>query len=362
MRMPPAGPRNGLPVDVLPLTFVATSSIDLPDLAGLTWRPLGLDVLATWHALHQALNEADGGHEHLGFDDLRDELAPDWIDLATDSRVGLDENGVARAFGLVQVRPGDVTLLRAACWGGVHPQWRGRGVGRALLAWQADRAEQIVHARRVALGTAPPAGALVIIEERAESAARLAARAGFTLSRYFFVMRRDLSQPVPTPQTPPGLRLIAFDKAVAADPGLDDRLRLAHNEAFEHHWGFQPWSADTWQQWETGQRDFRGDWSFVALTEDGEIAGYALSAGFRTEWEIAGYTQGWTSKLGVRAPWRGIGLAKALLATSMQAFADHRIQFAGLDVDSDNPTGAVGLYSALGYQVQHRSAHWTKDI
>jgi mycothiol synthase len=343
------------------LTLVVTSSIDLPDLAGLTWRPLGLDVLGTWHALHEALNEADGGHEHLALDDLRDELEPAWIDLARDSRVGIDADGVARAFGLVQVRPGDVTLLRAACWGGVHPDWRGRGVGRALLTWQADRAAEIVADRRAALGTDAPAGALMIVEERAESAARLAARTGFELSRYFFVMRRDLSAPVPAPVTPPGLRLLTFDKAVAADPGLNDRLRLAHNEAFEHHWGFQPWSAETWQRWETGQRDFRGDWSFVALDGD-EIAGYALSAGFRTEWEIIGYTQGWTSKLGVRDRWRGIGLAKALLSASMQAFAADGMEYAGLDVDSDNPTGAVGLYNALGYQVQHRAAHWTKDM
>jgi mycothiol synthase len=349
---------------------VSVSSIDRPDrpdqpdrhrLAGLTWRPLGPDVLATWHALHEALNEADGGHEHLGIDDLRDELEPDWIDLAQDSRVGIDADGVARAFGLVQVRPGDLTLLRAMCWGGVHPQWRGRGIGRALLTWQVDRASTIVAARREVRGHDTPAGALMIVEERGESAAALATRAGFDRSRYFFVMRRDLSLPLPTPLAPDGLRLISFTEAVAADPGLDDRLRLAHNEAFEHHWGFQPWSAETWQQWETGQRDFRGDWSFVALDGD-EIAGYALSAGFRTEWEIVGSTQGWTSKLGVRSAWRGLGLAKALLATSIQAFAADGIQYAGLDVDSDNPTGAVGLYSALGYQVRHRAAHWTKGL
>jgi mycothiol synthase len=87
-----------------------------------------------------------------------------------------------------------------------------------------------------------------------------------------------------------------------------------------------------------------------------------LNAGFRTEWENVGWTQGWTSKLGVRAPWRGMGLAKALLTASMRAFAVDGIQYAGLDVDSDNPTGAVGIYSALGYQVRHRALHWTKAL
>ena len=340
---------------------MAISPIDLPDLAGLSWQPLGPELLPAWHELHETLNETDGATEHLSRGDLRGELARAWVDLARDSRIGLDQDGVARAFGLVQVRPGDVTLLRAACWGGVHPQWRGRGIGRSLLAWQLDRASALVSARREQLGPDTPATALIVIEEKAESAARLIARAGFDLSRYFFVMRRDLFRPIPVPIVPEGLLLVPVDQAVAADPALDDRLRLAHNETFEQHWGFQPWSADTWRQWETGQRDFRGDWSFIAFDGD-EIAGYALSAGFRTEWENVGWTQGWTSKLGVRSPWRGIGLAKALLTASMQAFAADRMQFAGLDVDSDNPTGAVGLYSALGYEVRHRAAHWTKPL
>jgi ribosomal protein S18 acetylase RimI-like enzyme len=340
---------------------VATSSIDLPDVAGLTWLPLAPELVPAWHTLHEALNAADGGIEHLGVDDLRDELAPGWIDLELDSRIALDSDGVARAFGLVQVRPGDVTHLRAACWGGVHPEWRSRGVGRALLDWQVQRAAAIVAARRARLGSDVPASALLIAEERDEVVARLAERAGFEAARYFFVMRRDLSLPIPELVVSNGLRLLSFNEAVAADPRLDDALRLAHNEAFEDHWYFQPWSAQTWQQWETGQRDFRGDWSFVALA-DGEIAGYALSAGFPTEWEIVGWTQGWTSKLGVRPPWRGIGLARALLVASMQAFAAAGMQYAGLDVDSTNPTGAVGLYSALGYQVRHRAAHWTRTL
>jgi mycothiol synthase len=335
--------------------------ISVTDLPGLTWRPLSLDLLPAWHRLHETLNAADGGHEHLGLDDLQDELAPEWVDLEENSRIALDADGVARAFGLVQIRPGDITLLRAACWGGVHPDFRGQGIGRALLRWQAERAATLADQRRQELGSDVPAGALMIVEEQAESAARLALRAGFELSRYFFVMRRDLSTPVPAVAVPEGLRLLSFNQAVAADPGVDDALRLAHNEAFEHHWGFQPWSSETWQQWETGQRDFRGDWSFLAMDGD-QIAGYALCAGFRTEWENLGWTQGWTSKLGVRERWRGIGLAKALLAASMQAFVADGIQYAGLDVDSDNPTGAVGLYSALGYQVRHRSAHWTKTL
>ena len=170
-------------------------------------------------------------------------------------------------------------------------------------------------------------------------------------------MQRDLSVPisqVPLPQEP-ALRLVSFTDE------LDDATRLAHNEAFSKHWGFQPLDHDTWKQWETGHRDFRGDWSFVVLDRD-EVAGYALSAGYVADWEAQGYTEGWTSKLGVRPGWRERGLARALLTASMQAFADAGMQYAGVDVDSANRTGAMALYTGLGYGVRQRSAHWSKDI
>jgi mycothiol synthase len=354
---PRCGPRG----HALPWLVVATSSIELPEIDGLTWRPLGPDVVDAWHALVQVLLATDGGTEHLTAHDLRDELEPDWIDLATDSRLAVDSDGVARAFGLVQVRPGDVTLLRAACWGGVHPDYRDRGIGRALLGWQLDRAEAIVVARRATLGADTPAGALVIVEEQEGPTAGLLEESGFSLSRYFHVMRRDLAEPIPAPVVRDGVRLVTFADAIAADPGVDDAVRLAHNDAFVDHWGFQPWSADTWRRWETGQRDFRGDWSWVAVDGD-QIAGYAMSAGFSAEWAELGWTQGWTSKLGVRAPWRGTGLAKALLTASMGSFAADGMEYAGLDVDSDNPSGAVGLYKNLGYAMRHRASHWTKDL
>lgn len=320
----------------------------------LTWQPLSADAVPAWHALLEAVVAEDGGAEHLSPEDLRDELTPSWIDLARDSVIGLDADRVARAFGLVQLRPGDVTSLRVHCWGGVHPQWRERGIGRRLLAWQESRAQALVAARRAEIGDVP-ARAFVGVEEGAERAARLVERAGFVSARWYWTMRRDLSNPIPPADVPQPLHIVPFT------PDLDDPIRLAHNDAFEHHFGFQPWDPDAWRQWETGHRDFRGDWSFAVL-DGAEVAGYALSAGYPSEWEAEGVTEGWTGKLGVRARWRGRGLAKALLAASMRAFAASGMQYAGLDVDSDNPTGAVALYTGLGYQVRHRSAMWTKDL
>jgi ribosomal protein S18 acetylase RimI-like enzyme len=328
---------------------------DAPAVPALTWRPLHPDLVPQWHRLHEAVTAADGGTEHLAEADLHDELTPEWIDLGRDTVLALDPDGVARAFGVVQVRPGDVTLLRAQVWGGVDPEWRGRGIGRELLARQERQAADVVARRRAELGPGTPAAAWVHVEDGVRDAAALVTRAGYSAERWFSIMRRDLAEPPPDVPPPAGLRLVPWSTEI------DDAVRLAHNDAFTDHWGFQPWNVDTWRQWESGHRDFRGDWSFAVLDGD-EVAAYAMSAGYAHDWEAQGFTEGWTSKLGVRRPWRGRGLAKALLARSMRAFADAGMEVAGLDVDSANPTGAVALYTGLGYTVRHRSIRYTRPL
>jgi mycothiol synthase len=331
-----------------------------PATSALTWRPLTPDLVPQWHRLTEVLVEADHGTEHLAPDDLADELEPDWIDVERDTVIALDEDGVARAFGITQVRPGDVTLLRTFLWGGVDPEWRGRGIGRDLLARQERRGAEIVASRRADLGPETPASLWVTVDQGVDATERLVTRSGFEASRYSFVMRRDLATPLPDAGLPAaeaaaGLRLVPW----SAD--LDQAIRLAHNEAFADHWGFQPWDEDTWRQWESGHRDFRGDWSFAVLDGE-EVAAYALSAGYVNDWEAQGYTEGWTAKLGVRRAWRGRGLAKALLAASMRAFKDAGMEYAGLDVDSANATGAVALYTGLGYEVRHQTVHYLKPV
>ena len=62
-----------------------------------------------------------------------------------------------------------------------------------------------------------------------------------------------------------------------------------------------------------------------------------------------GYKEGYTDLLGVRREFRGRGMAQALLADAMRRFAAAGMDKASLDVDSENPTGALALYAKMGY-------------
>lgn len=338
-------------------TDAALAQLPLPDASlGLSWRPIGPDDVALWFALEQVIEDADELAERYTLEDLGDELSDgSWKDPAHDSLLGVDGEGVARAFGLVDVRPGDTRTVRAFCWGGVHPQWRGRGIGRALLAWQEARGRQKI----AAAGKPVPGRLLVHSDESSQDRARLLRRAGFRAVRWYIEMSRQVSGPDAPPL--PDIQLDAALRLVPYHRDLDEQIRLAHNEAFAEHWGSEPRSAEDWQRATTGGRNFRPDWSFVVLDDD-EVAGYTLASAYEQDWVGQGYRSGWTDLLGVRPPWRGRRLAPALLAASMKAFADSGMDRADIGVDSENASGALGLYGNLGYEQTRRETAWAKEV
>ncbi len=335
----------------------APHAVPLPTASlGLVWRPISEGDLGPWLELEQAIEEADELNERFTADDLRDELlSGSWKDPSRDTLLGVDDAGTPRAFALVESRPGDTRNVRVYGWGGVHPDWRRRGVGRPLLAWQVARARQLLAASTRDV----PGRILVHAREGSADREALLRAGGFEVVRWYSDMRRPLTvpgaPPVPTVDAPAGLRLVPFAR------GLDEQVRLAHNDAFSGHWGSEPRGAEDWEAWTTGHRDFRGDWSFVVL--DGrEVMGYALSAAYPQDWAAQGFTQGWTNLVGVREPYRGRGIAVALLVASMRAFAADGMDHAGLDVDTQNTSGALSLYTGLGYEAVERTAAWAIEV
>jgi ribosomal protein S18 acetylase RimI-like enzyme len=160
-------------------------------------------------------------------------------------------------------------------------------------------------------------------------------------------MRRDLAQALPAEPAMPGVRIAAYDAALA------EAVRTAHNEAFADHWSSEPVRPEDWEHDFVGEPHFRADLSFVALAGD-EVAGYAINYCTEADWAASDVRDAWIGQLGVRRPWRGRGLATALLVRSMASFRAAGMEAASLGVDTENPTGAVGLYERVGFAVNRR--------
>jgi mycothiol synthase len=336
-----------------------------PDL-GLTWRAISLDDIDVWRRLTDAIEAHDEPNEAPpDRDDLIDELTSgSHQDPTRDSIIGIDADGTARAFGHLTALPG-TTLRRAFLWGGVHPDWRGRGIGREVLRWQTERAHEAIAEQAVTdptmVGT--PWRIAAHCAEHLAGYTALYSSAGYTLVRWFYTMIRPLgadATPIPDVAAPAALRIAPWTE------DRDEDVRLAHNEAFAEHWGSQPRDTESWKNWTIEHRTFRRDWSRVALDPSRpdalgqpSVAGYVISHANEHEWEALGYSEGHIALIGVRPAWRGRKLAPALLAEVMRLYAAAGIDTAGLDVDAGNATGALSLYEGMGFHVKETSVTWT---
>jgi mycothiol synthase len=303
----------------------------IEDVTGLMTRPYGDADAALVTGLMNAVEVAgDGGH---GFSEGEIRIMMSGVrDRARDSRLVLTADGGLAAAGIVLPPVPGRSRVRAD--GGVHPQWRGRGIGRALLTWQFSRAAEMRAeqdpARAWTVGTG--AGAAD------ESAARLFRRFGLGPVRYFL----EMSAPTA------GDRLVRLPDGIRV-AGFSGRQRTAvhaaNMEAFAGHWGHEPRGIEEWAARTVDSDLFRGDLSRIALDED-QVAAYLLA--------YDGLDNGlFIGQVGTRRAWRRRGLATALIAGSLAAGAADGRTTASLGVDAANPTGAVGVYERLGFTAQH---------
>lgn len=311
----------------------------------LRWAPPERAELPAWERLLAAAEAVDARGEVLDAADLADEWASVWSDPEQNAVFVWDGDELV-AFGWLRVVPGTRTKHKITLWGAVHPVRRGAGIGRALLQWQVERARKVAAAM--------PASVPVLLEvehdTRMTDAVALARRFGFDEARWFVEVQRPLDEPIESPRPLGGLEVRPWE------PGLSEPVRVAHADAFADHWGSEPRSAEEWDQWYAGHRNFRPDLSFVALDRT-EVAGFVLCAAYPQDWEANGYRDAWVNLVGTRRPWRGRGVARALLLRSLEAMADAPDGFerATLGVDAENSTGALGLYERVGFREVRRS-------
>ena len=328
---------NG-PADAGPLTRVDPR---------LDWRPAGTDEIDAWAALiaRTAAVERPVWFERRA--DLEQILASKMNPATANTILGFDPEAVARAYGRITKNPEGEKAIGFGC---VDPGWQGSGIGTGLLGWMEARTRQ-----RFAADADAPRLRLYMEQQHTHQAA-LFGDSGYRIVRYFNEMHRPLTDSVPDVVLDEGLELVTFG------PRLHEPVRLAHNEAFRDHWGSEPRDEEGWG-FVVNDPLARPDLSAVVLERaSGRVAGYQLASHDAGSAESRGYTEGYTDLLGVRREFRGRGVAQALLADAMRRFAAAGMDMASLDVDSENPTGALALYAKMGYVAVNTSMAWDKDL
>ncbi|HTZ44867.1 MAG TPA: GNAT family N-acetyltransferase [Jatrophihabitans sp.] len=295
----------------------------------LTWRPLTVEDAEAWATLVNLLAEVDGTEEFYEPEDLREELQ--------------HQEGFDPALDTLAAWQGDLLAGFVALWvsgnldadgratvgigGGVHPEFRGRGIGRELM----DRIER----RGLAVAAERHPGAETYLRASGglagASVRPLLEHRGYELARYFHELERPLSGGLTTSG---GVR--PFDAELA------EQVRLAHNEAFAGHWGSSPRTEANWREL-VASRAFRPGFSFVSLAADGLVDAYVIARQW-VEGEL------YVELVGTRPRARGRGLARACLAASLAAAGAAGLTKAALTVDGENGTGAGRLYASMGFE------------
>jgi mycothiol synthase len=240
---------------------------------------------------------------------------------------------------------------RFILFGDVDPSRLGEGIGTLMLTRSLDRSRAI-HA-----ADAPhvPARFSVTALAGRDDQAGLLAAAGLRPGRHSFLMVADLSDRVAGPDLPAGLHVSVFD----AD--LGEELRLAHNEAFADYPDGTPISADFWATFMVRAAHDRHHLSLVARDEGGAVAGYVFAHEYAVPPSGGAGPELHVPYLGTLHRYRRRGLAGSLLSRVLALGRDAGYVTASLNVDTANPTGALGLYERAGFRQSYRQDSYHLD-
>jgi GNAT superfamily N-acetyltransferase len=232
----------------------------------------------------------------------------------------------------------------------IHPEERTVELNRHMLQWVAGHVAEVAAQAEVA---GPKILRAILRNVETESALEAALQAeGYQPVRFMNRMRRDLSEPIETPNLPEGLEI---------RPVTDFRkLVQALDEAFRDHWGHAPITEENYQAFTTSPNFQPALWQ-VAWDGD-EIAAGVLNFVDEPSNKKFEVQRGWTDPIFTRRSWRKRGLARALLLRSLEMFREMGMTEAMLGVDTQNPNGAFRLYESCGFKPVMRSIIYEKPV
>ncbi len=229
-----------------------------------------------------------------------------------------------------------------------EPDARRRGLGRPMLRWQEARLRQIAAGH----DTDRPKFLHTFAYDRDAGAHALLQSEGFEVIRIEAEMVRPDLEAIPDVPAPAGieLRLGCPEDARAAWE--------ANVEIFRDHWGTLDESEESYRRIVDAPYFDPSQWVLAWAGE--EIAGLVFTSTHAPS--ETGAVLGYLDSVGVRRPWRQIGLGRALVAASLRLLRDRGATMAGLGVDLQNDNRASHLYESVGFAIESTSRSYRKPL
>jgi mycothiol synthase len=314
-----------------------------------TWRALHYEDLPALRSLLLLIAEPEDRVDSLA--DMQTGFDDPWADPATDTMAAFAPNGEMVAFGRCSVHPEPEREAVAHLDYEFHPAHHTPAVEEALMRWLEARSIVRLQAAPPQLARSLRTG---IPDSKTDEMAMLVRR-GFAPTRYFYRMRRDLRQPLPEPALPPGVTIQPYRAAV------DAAMLAIFNESFKDHWGHEAVLVEDWEKYFVGSETFRPEFSLLALAGD-EPIGMTFCTVSPEDNARTGRQEANIREVGVLRGWRKRGVASALISECLRRMRAAGLDYAGLGVDTANPSGALGLYEKLGFVPARRFIVYEKPV
>lgn len=226
-------------------------------------------------------------------------------------------------------------------FGWVLPEWRGRGIGTAMMRWQEARL------REVAEEQGHPEDAPRFFQnwaadsEKAKTA--LIQQEGYKPFTYEANMVRPDLEDIPDLPLPEGVEI---------RPVKPEHYRAIweHDiEAFRDHWGFAE-GMYTYEEF-TDFAPYVDPTLWRVAWHGDKPVGQVLNFINPQENEEYDRKRGYTESISVRREYRRQGIASAVIAASLRMLKEQGMEEAALGVHTENPHGAFQLYEKMGYRV-----------
>lgn len=284
--------------------------------------------------------------------DIAVKLAPsETFDPARDMMIA-ETNG--RIVGMSEVSWGHRLNDVTAYFQRVHllPEWRRGGLRDEMLRLNEKRIREIGashHDSRIktfeTYANSEPNDWKTLLEEN-----------GYRPSWYLFSMLRSLKESIPNLPLPKGLEVRAVRpdqyKTIwdATGEAMRDERTFTeerwNDEAFERYMKSPRSMPDLWQIAWDGNQVAGGVHNYIDAEENSEL---------NRKW-------GHTEEIFVRRQWRRKGLARALIARSFELLRTKGMEYATLDMESENPSGALRLYKSLGFKKDREFIFYRKPL
>lgn len=232
------------------------------------------------------------------------------------------------------------------------PEARLPGLRQAMLSWSEARLREVASRH-------PISGAKMLeIWTKAEMNdwRRLVLANGYEDYWHLFEMRRPDLEGIPEASLPEGaeLRPVTRESFVKVWEAAREALRD------ERSYSEERWSDEAYKRLMELPYHRPELWK-VAWSADEVVGAVGLTVN-EEENEVFKRKRAWTDPVFVRRPWRRKGIARALLAEALRAAKDLGMEEAGLNVDTDNPSGALRIYKKMGFVETHEFVFCRKPL